>query len=410
MPMLTTNKPSSTIEQKDYSHGHWLNVVSHLDPRYGGLSAVVPYLGSAIAATRQFSIGLAAFCTPSELYSESNHPELSLSIWPTSRADWFRSRELRQRFHDLVNAADGVHIHGLWEHSTAAAARVARALRKPYIVSSHGMLEPWALKNKSLKKKIYSALVERGNLQGAACLHALTYAEARDYREFGLTAPIAVIPNGVHIPDSISPELFLTHFPAMRGKRLILFMGRIHFKKGLDILVKSWARLAKQWPKAHLILAGPDFENTRASIETLVVEVGIQDRVLFTGMLRNELKWSALAAAQCFVLPSYSEGLSVSVLEAMGVGLPVIVTEQCNLPEVEEFHTGWLIKSEIDPLTSSLSSFLNNSYEANTEIGARGRQLVSERYNWNSVTEQMTHLYHWVQDGGTPHGFDLVTT
>jgi glycosyltransferase involved in cell wall biosynthesis len=408
--MLTTNKLSNPRQQEDCTRGHWLNVVSHLDPRYGGLSAVVPYLGSAIAATGQFSVGLAAFCTPSELYSESNHPELSLSIWPTSRADWFRSRGLRQRFHDLVQAADGVHIHGLWEHSTAAAARMARALRKPYIVSSHGMLEPWALKNKSLKKKVYSALVERGNLQGASCLHALTYAEARDYRDFGLTAPIAVIPNGVHIPDSISPEPFLSHFPAMRGRRLILFMGRIHFKKGLDILVKSWAKLANQWPEAHLVLAGPDFENTRASIETLVLEAGIQDRVLFTGMLRNELKWSALAAAQCFILPSYSEGLSVSVLEAMGVGLPVIVTEQCNLPEVAEFETGWLIKSEIDPLTSSLCSFLNNSSEANATIGARGQRLVSERYNWTSVTGRMTHLYRWVQDGGAPQGFDLVTT
>ncbi len=408
--MLPTNYISAPIQKKDCTHGHWLNVVSHLDPRYGGLSAVVPYLGSAIAATGQFSVGLAAFCTPGELYSDSNHPELSLSIWPTSRADWFRSRELRQRFHDLVSAADGVHIHGLWEHSTAAAARIARALRKPYIVSSHGMLEPWALKNKSFKKKVYSALVERGNLQGAACLHALTYAEARDYREFGLTAPIAVIPNGVHIPESISPEPFLSHFPAMRDKRLILFMGRIHFKKGLDILVKSWAKLTKEWPEAHLVLAGPDFENTRALIETLVLEAGIQDRVLFTGMLRNELKWSGLAAAQCFVLPSYSEGLSVSVLEAMGVGLPVIVTEQCNLPEVAEFETGWLIKSEIDPLTSSLCEFLNNSAEANAKIGSRGKRLVGERYNWNSVTDRMAHLYRWVQDGGAPRAFDLVTT
>ena len=407
--MLTTNSLATSLHLTRPHQGHWLNVVSHLDPRYGGLSAVVPYLGSAIAATGQFSISLAAFCTPNELYSESNHPEIALTVWPTSRTDWFRNRELRQQFHDLMSAADGVHIHGLWEHSTAAAARIARTLRKPYIISTHGMLEPWALKNKALKKKIYSALVERGNLRSAACLHALTHAEARDYRRYGLTGPIAVIPNGVHIPESISPDPFLNHFPAMRGKRIILFMGRIHFKKGLDILVKSWASLAKQWPDAHLVLAGPDFENTRASVEALAVEHGIREKILFTGMLRNELKWSALAASQCFVLPSYSEGLSVSVLEAMGVGLPVIVTEQCNLPEVETSGTGWLIKSEIPSLTSSLSSFLNNSSRVNMEIGHRGRQLVKDRYNWTSVTERMINLYRWVQDGGTPHGFDLVT-
>lgn len=389
---------------------HWMGVVSHLDPRYGGLSAVVPQLSSSIVRTGLCTMELSAFCAPTELYSESNYPELSVSTWPTSRAQWWRDRSLRIHFQEQVRKVDGLHIHGLWEQSTAIAAHTARALRKPYVISAHGMLEKWALNNKRLKKQIYSAFIERANVQKASCVHALTGAEAEDYRQFGVRSPIAIIPNGVHIPDSIDSECFLNRFPELRRKRMVLFMGRIHFKKGLDILIESWAKVAKDWPDAHLVLAGPDFEDTRAVIEKLVEDFGIGSQVLFTGMLRNEIKWSALAHAECFVLPSYSEGLSVSVLEAMGMGLPVIVTEQCNLPEVGILDAGWLIKSETGPLTSSLRDLLNNSPAHNATVGGRGRRLVRERYNWEIITAQMVELYRWIDSGCRPQEFDFVTT
>lgn len=388
--------------------GHWMNVVTHLDPRYGGLSSVVPQLGSAIAVSGLFSVDLAAFCDPDEIYSTSNHPKLALTHWPTSRAIWLHDRELRVRFREEVKRADGIHIHGLWEQSTAIACHTARALRTPYILSAHGMLQSWALANKKLKKRIYSALFERANVNGAACLHALTHAEAQDYRRFGASHPIAVIPNGVHIPRSISPDLFYMQFPALKGKKIILFLGRIHFKKGLDLLVKSWAMLAKKWPEAHLVLAGPDFENTRSTIEQLIAEHRISDQVLFTGMLSGEIKWSALAASQCFVLPSYSEGLSVSILEALGIGLPVIITDQCNVPDVKLINAGWCIQPDVDQLSCSISEFLHNSPEANREIGDRGRNLILKRYNWSSVANQMSDLYRWVQGGPLPQTVDLV--
>ncbi|GAC1355886.1 MAG: glycosyltransferase [Acidobacteriaceae bacterium] len=388
---------------------HWITVVSHLDPRYGGLSSVVPQLSSRLASTCQFKIDLAAFCTKGELYLPTSYPDLSLSEWPASRSQWFRNPSLRETFKNLIQAADGVHIHGLWEQSTAIAAPTARALRKPYILSAHGMLEAWALTNKRLKKKIYAALFERANVRGSACLHALTHAEARDYRRFGATGPIAVIPNGVTVPNSADPALFLAQHPALQGKKILLFLGRIHYKKGLDLLIQAWSRLAANYPEAHLVLAGPDFEGTRASVEKLIQEKQLSSSVLFTGMLRNELKWSALAAAQGFVLPSYSEGLSVSVLEAMGLGLPVIVTEQCNLPEVKELEAGWQIQSEAEQLTSAIREFLSNSAEANSEIGSRGRNLVLTRYNWSTVSERMAELYRWVQGGPKPASVEILT-
>ena len=303
--------------------------------------------------------------------------------------------------------ADGLHLHGLWEQSTAVGARTARALGKPYIISAHGMLEPWALRNRGFKKRIYAALVERANLEGAHCLHALTSAEADDYRSFGCPAPIAVIPNGVRVPDTFSAELFLQSYPELRHKRLLLFLSRLHPKKGLDILVEAWSALAAQWPDAHLVLAGPDFEGTRSPLEQRLSALGLTKQVSFTGMLSGELKWSAFAAAECFLLPSYSEGLSVSVLEAMGTGLPVLISDRCNLPEVKSVEAGWIIQSNVKSLTYGMREMLLNSPATNRQIGLQGSKLVRERFTWTHVAAQMSAVYNWAQGGPVPQHVDL---
>jgi glycosyltransferase involved in cell wall biosynthesis len=388
-------------------HGHWLNVVSHIDPKYGGMSTVVPELSSATAAASSRTIGLTAFCSQDEYGFPERAESIEVSHWPRSRVEWLKNRSLRERFRQHVDSADGIHIHGLWEQSTAIAARTARELGKPYVVSAHGMLEPWALANKKLKKQVYAAFLERANIEGAACVHALTRAEARNFRDFGSRRPIAIIPNGVRIPHSASPDLFFEQFAGLRGKRILLYLGRIHFKKGPDLLVEAWSRLAGDWPDAHLVLAGPDFENTRIIIEKLIRDRRLEHRVLLPGMLCGDLKWSALAAAHCFILPSHSEGLSVSTLEAMGVGLPVIVTRQCNLPEVVSYGTGWQIEPDIESLVSALNECLGNSELTNREIGSRGRDLVSKQYSWPTVGKQMSELYTYVERGCLPQSFEL---
>jgi glycosyltransferase involved in cell wall biosynthesis len=270
------------------------------------------------------------------------------------------------------------------------------------MISAHGMLQPWALRNKRWKKAVYGAILERSNLQRATCLHALTPTEAQEYRAYGLNNPIAVIPNGVNIPESIYPDVFLNQFPHLRGKRLLLFLSRIHYKKGLDVLCKAWTSVAKKWPDAHLVLAGPDFENTQSSMEAFVAAAKLQDRVTFTGMLQDRLKWSALQAAECFVLPSYSEGLSVSVLEALGVGIPVIVSRQCNLPEVQECGCGWVIEPNSQDLAVALNDCLNSSKAAVYQMSVRGRTLIREKFSWEVVGRQMSELYTWMEGGSVP--------
>lgn len=390
------------------SISHWTQVISHLDPRYGGLSATVPSLSSHLVRTQHLQIDVAAFCGPAEECDLSRYPELALTRWTNDRKAWLGSAARRTDFRHALNSSDGIHIHGLWEASTAVAAHAARELHKPYVISAHGMLEPWALANKSWKKRLYLALVERTNLQGASCLHALTSAEAEDYRRLGCKCPIAVIPNGVDAPESISSNPFLERFQQLAGKRILLFLGRLHFKKGLDILVRAWAALEKEFSDTVLVLAGPDSENSRAAVEALIEERGIADRVLFTGMLDEALKWSALSAAHCFVLPSYSEGLSVAVLEALSVGVPVIITGQCHLPEILTYGAGWQIQAAESDLVCAMREALEMSPADRERIGECGRNLARQRFSWQVVARQMAELYHWVTTSERPTSFELL--
>ena len=394
----TTNASTVTGSQ---SRGPWLNVLTHLDPKFGGLSAVVPPLAAAVKAAGTFATEIDVFCAPDEEYPDKTELGATpLRSWPMNRRRWITDRALRERFQEMVAQASGLHIHGLWEQSTMSAASAARALGRPYIISAHGMLERWALANKGLKKKIYGRMFERAHIEGATCLHALTLAEAEDYRRFGSQRPIAIIPNGVEVPQSIDRHAFRQSFPVLQGRRYVLFLGRIHFKKGLDLLVDAWSQISARYPDAMLVIAGPDFEGTRQTVEGRIAGLGIANRIVFTGMLTGGMKWSALASATCFVLPSYSEGLSVSTLEAMGVGVPVIVTEQCNLPEVQNSGAGWQIQSKVAALSLALQECLEKSEVENLRIGERGRSLVRDRYSWTAVGAQMSDLYRWVLEGG----------
>ena len=387
--------------------GRWVEVVTHTDPKYGGLSSAVPALSGALARETGARITLEAFCAPGEAAVPNELAASEVGFWPMSRRQWM-SRDLQRRFAAALRGADGIHIHGLWDSSTAVAARACRELKIPYVLSAHGMLEPWALRSARLKKLLYGHLIENRNVRGAACLHALTRDEAAQYRAFGARSAITVIPNGVSLPAHSDSKLFLDSFPHLRGKRILLFLARLHPKKGLERLVHSWRSIAASWPDAHLVVAGPDFEGMRARLEAVVQGDHLKHAITFAGMLRGDQKWSALRAAECFVLPSYSEGLSVSVLEAMGMGLPVIVTDACNMPEVEENGCGWQVSVSGDSLTKALLEFLSHSSTKNRALGFRGAELIQERYTWPKVARQMAEVYAWIQGGPEPQHVRLL--
>ncbi len=369
---------------------------------------MVPRLASQLATQEHIQTAIAAFCTPDEAHLPTQTAGTNVSTWPLSRTEWLWDGSLREQFRASVGEATGVHIHGVWESSTLMAASAARSLDVPYVLSAHGMLERWALANKKLKKQVYAALFEHRNTRGAACLHALTHAEAEDYRRFGCGGPIAVIPNGVEAQPGAPAGQFLAKHPEADRKRLVLFLGRIHYKKGVDLLLRAWAEVASRHTDALLILAGPDSEDTLAAALRTVDEMQLKDRVLFTGMLDAHTKWSALAAASFFVLPSYSEGLSVATLEALSMGVPVILSEQCNLPEAALAGAGWQVQTDIQSLAGALHDALSCDNSTYQQYSRRARELAENAFSWTSVTERMADVYRWIRGGSMPRHLELL--
>jgi glycosyltransferase involved in cell wall biosynthesis len=259
-----------------------------------------------------------------------------------------------------------------------------------------------------LKKALYAALVEIRRMQRAACLRALSLDEVDDYRRLGLTNPIAIIPNGTDAQPGATPGLFLDAYPQLTGKRTILFLGRLHQKKGLQLLLQAWARVSSKADDVQLVIAGPDSENMRASLEKVTDELKLRSSVTFTGMLTGEQKWSAFAAASLFVLPSYSEGFSIAILEALAMGLPVIVTTPCHIPEVAIHDCGWVIQPAVGPLEQALADFFSLSREEADLIGKRGRDLVRTRFHSSVVANEMAQVYDWLQGGSKPTTVEIV--
>lgn len=301
-------------------------------------------------------------------------------------------------------APDLLHLHGLWAYPSLAALRWGAATGRPRLVSPHGMLEPWALSRSAWKKRLARLLYEGRNLAGAACLHAVTPAELASIRAFGLRAPVAVIPNGVELPP-MSP---LPPPPTWRrdlpdGAKALLFLGRLHPKKGLAELVEGWGRLSPEqrlgW---HLVIAGWDEAGLVPSLLARAQELGIGPSVHAIGPQLGAEKAATLAHADAFILPSHSEGMPMAVLEAWAYGLPVVMTPACNLPE--GFAAGAALATEPEPaaIARTLQALLALPEPERRALGEVGRRLAAERFAWPAAAAAMAATYRWLLGGGPP--------
>lgn len=328
---------------------------------------------------------MAAFCTPAEMAAPAPPGGGQVSLFPMGRLRWIWDGKLKAALAEQIQAADVVHIHGLWQEHCTAGGSLCRRLRKPYVVSAHGMLDPWSLNHKRLKKMLYLRFGHRAYMARASCLRALTASEIEDYRSVGLRNRAVLIPNGIEEPPGADPREFLEKYPHLRNRKLLLFLGRLHHKKGADILLEVWSRLRRQYEEWHLVLAGPDEDGAAAALAAMIARTGISGSVTLTGMLSGSLKWAALRAASLFVLPSHSEGFSVAVLEALACGIPVVITRQCHFPEVVPAGCGWECDVNAADISAALSQALGGSAEDLAGMGKRGRELAAGRYSWASV-------------------------
>ncbi len=376
-----------------------VHIISSLDPRSGGPSVSVPELAAAVTRDLRYENRLVTFSRRGEIVPPIEATPVETLPWRPAEllfgGDSYRALEA------LIKQTDVVHVHGIWQAHCTAAIRICRGHGIPFLVSAHGMLDPWAIRNRRWRKWIYSQLVERRNLSGASCLRALSLAEVEDYRAFGLQAPAALLPNGINIPAACA-DLFLERYPELADREIVLFLSRIQHKKGIHLLCRMWARVSRSFPTAQLVLAGPDEGNTVAEINRLISELGIQNSVTMTGMLDYGMKWSALHAATLFVLPSYSEGFSIAVLEAMGAGLPIIISSACHFPEVATKGCGVVIEPNERELECALLETLQAPSESRRAMGERGQRLVESEYNWQRIGSRTADVYDWMLGGPEP--------
>ncbi|MDX1951879.1 MAG: glycosyltransferase [Verrucomicrobiota bacterium] len=308
----------------------------------------------------------------------------------------YYSPEMRRRAPDLVKGADVVHGHGFYTGTNYVMGSEARKQRKPLVYHVHGMFEPYILSRSRWKKQIVHTLFENDNFRYVRLWRALTSKEADQIRGCGLTQPIVVAPNGISMatlekPENMSQPIVTELVPELEKSRFrALFLGRIHPKKGLDMLVPAWSKLGgitKDW---QLIIAGPDELGHMAEIRELVRSFGLEEQVLFTGAVKGETRLRLLHSADLFILPSYSEGFPMGVLEAAACSVPVVATSACNFPDLSAANAGWECEATADSLLQTLEKALKSEASERLSRGRNGHHLVKGKYTWESVVGTLT--------------------
>ena len=372
-----------------------LHVAASMSPKVGGPPTAVRGLTSALAQqevhceviTAQGSaVGNDVSPIPG-VKIHSFDTEFPASFWPGY------SRKLAAFLDSVVQGFDLVHTHQTMSYTTYAAFRTARRHALPYVLSLRGDLFAWALRHKGFKKWIYRKALLDSILKSADALHAVSPAEAARAAELGYDTPKFVIPNGVALgePSPCAASEFLAMYPTLVGRRIVLFLGRLHRIKGVDVLARGFSMAATRFPDAVLLVVGPD-DGARGAMESILEQTGVLDRTVFTGMLLGAHKRAAFQCAELFVQPSYTEGFSNSVLEALAAGLPVVISEQCNFPEVAEHGAGFVVPLNDASVGEAIGKLLSDA-RLGARMGRNGRRLVDERYTWQAAAASMAACY-----------------
>ena len=306
------------------------------------------------------------------------------------------SAPLSRRLALVRGEFDIVHVHGLWNWPSVAAARAAARAQIPLVLAPRGMLSPGALRISRFKKWFFWRLLQRPAIRHLACFHATSELEAQELMAFGakwkLDVPIAIVPNGVDIPD------FLPR-PPRGGAHTLLYLGRIHPKKGLDVLIRAWSQIAEERPDWRLQIVGPDERGHADELKRLVQHLRAP-RVAIEGPRYGPDKLSTYRSADIFVLPSRAENFGVTVVEALAAEIPVIATKSTPWQALEEQGCGWWIDEGIESLAAALRTSTGLAHQARAQMGAAGRSYVSRTFRWDSIGRDMAGVYEWLLKRG----------
>lgn len=300
------------------------------------------------------------------------------------------SGDLERALRASAETAAIFHAHGLWLMPNVYPAWAARGTRTCLVISPRGMLGAEALAFSRGKKAIFWRLLQERALRSAACLHATSDAEHRDIRAMGLRAPVAVIPNGVDVPPAARG--------APGGQRVVLSLGRIHPKKGLDRLVHAWAHVEVLFPDWRLRIVGPPELGHDHQLKALAMSLKLT-RVSIEGPVFGPAKQAAYHEADLFVLPTRNENFAMTVAEALAAGIPVISTKGAPWSGLATEECGWWIDHGIEPLVAALRESMSNSRDSLSAMGARGRAWMTRDFGWNRIAAEMMDVYRWLALG-----------
>jgi glycosyltransferase involved in cell wall biosynthesis len=287
--------------------------------------------------------------------------------------------------------ADVCHIHGVWNVPEWWASRLARGARVPYILSPRGMLQPKGMMRGRWRKAAAYALLEHRSLTGAALLHATSEQEASDLRDLRLDVPIAVVPNGVDLRDAQDVSGgFRGRLGIPADAFLVLFLGRMHRIKRLDLLADAFAALRTSHPEAHLVLAGHDEQRL---VPDLMRRLSAHiDHVHAVDTLAGADKWALLKDADVMVQCSDSESFGLSVVESLATGVPVVVTRTCPWSEIETRGCGFWVEQTAKAMAAALG-VLADDPALRARMGVQAAALARDRYSWDAIAPLMARLY-----------------
>jgi glycosyltransferase involved in cell wall biosynthesis len=370
-----------------------LVAINSLASCQGGPSRSVSGLSDALASQGVDCLHLTVSLPPGEgevlPVSAARRPPFRIPAiwWGTRPFYWpFQVERVAERLVQ-AHAPDLVHVHGVWSPSMHRVCVFARKHGLPLMISPRGMLTPWALRHRPWKKWLAYRLYQHWDLAAATVLHATADAEAADLRDLGLRNPLAVIPNAVDLPPWREPVFG-------RSPRTVLFLSRIHPKKGLLLLVEAWSRLRPaHW---RCVIAGPDEGGHLAEVRRAVHHAGLEREFSFPGPVEDKEKWALYQGADLFVLPTYSENFGVVIAEALACGVPVITTRGAPWHELETHQCGWWVETRVAPLAAALQEAMALADAERCDMGRRGRRLVEARYSWDRVGGQMKAVYEWM--------------
>jgi glycosyltransferase involved in cell wall biosynthesis len=306
------------------------------------------------------------------------------------------SSGLTRALHELAPTTDVIHNHGLWLLPNVDAGRAALHAHKPFIVATRGMLAPAALAFSRIKKRVVWALLQGKVVRQAACMHATSEQEYHEIRDFGLDNPVAIVPNGIDLP-----ELGKRSSSGPAAGRIVLSLGRIHPKKGLDSLVRAWAKVEPAHPDWRLRIIGPDELGHAGELAAVAAELKAR-RISVEKSVAGDAKIEAYQQAELFVLPTLNDNFATTVAEALASGTPVIATKGAPWPALRSEGCGWWIDHGVEPLAAALGNAMMMTREALQAMGAKGQVWMARDFSWDRVANDMLDVYRWLLAGGEP--------